>query len=346
MESLRKKMLKKLQIEQKDLIKSKPVTRAIIGFLSAKENWLYVLLLSLLLMVFLSLPGPGFLQFIILKEDTVKLIIESRITTIVTIISMTLAVTGLLLSNLAIKHNLTYELMFKRSGLYLIIYFALSTIAFLITISTLRNTLGPELFGRLVLAGGYMCLFVIFGIGLLFRSIIEFTTPDSIEGHLKKALLEEYKANICFDLLKSYSFEEFRSIMKDANIEEISLMHVLFADPKNKDDEMFVHDIRLDLLRKVIKGIKQPGKITYIPIGININTRHHQSYLSIKEKSTLSSCLILQPSKGTNGKETQYFKYFADKLDEYSKDGKHERASEILDMFLDMYRIEYSKTSA
>lgn len=336
-------MLKKLEIEHKGLAKAKPFGKILMEFLSGKEKWPYVILVSLLLLVLLSLPGPSFLQFIILKEDTVKLIIESRITTVVTIISMTLAVTGLLLSNLAIKHNLTYELMFKRSALYLIIYFSLSTIAFLIAISMLRNTVGSELFGRLVLAGGYMCLVVIFGIGFLFRSIIEFTTPKSIEVHLKKALLEEYRANMCFDLLKSYSFKEFSGLMQAAKIEEISMMQVLMADSKNMDEEMFVYDIRLDLLSKVIKGIKEPAKVNYIPIGINTQTRHHQSYLSIKDKPGLSSCLILQPSKGSNGKGTQYFKYFGDKLDEYSKDARHEKASEILDMFLEMYRMEYSK---
>lgn len=341
MNSLRNKMLKKLKAEHNDLIKAKSVAQKIIDFLLPKENWMYVFLSTLLLLCFFSLPGPKFLQFIVLERETVRLLIESRITTIVTIISMTLAVTGLLLSNLAIKNNLTYELMFRRSGLYFIIYFALSTIIILISISMLRNTLDPKIFGRLVLAAGYMCLLVIFGIGFLFRIIIEFTTPKSIESHLRKGLFEEYKANLCYDLLKTYSLDEFRLIMDEANIPELPAVQRLFAESQNRDEEMFIRDIRLDVLEKIIRTIEQPAAVNYIPIGINTHTKHHKSYLSSIESSTLSSCLVLQSSTGNDGIERQYFKYFSDKLDEYSKEGKHERVAEILGIFLEMYEIEF-----
>lgn len=344
MKSLRKLMLKKLILEHKELTQSKPAGVRMLAFLSAKENWAYVFGLSFVLLLVLSLPGLTFLQFIVLKEDTLKLIIESRITTIVTIISMTLAVTGLLLSNLAIKHNLTYELLFKRSNLYLIIYFALSAIAFLIAISMLRNTLDPEWFGRLVLASGYMCLIVIFGIGFLFRTIIEFTTPKVIEEHLKIAMFDEHKANICYDLLRTYSTDAFVEIMNEAKFEEISIMKLLMTDPKNKAEEMLVYDIRLKLLRKLISKINQPDGVTYIPLGINSHTKYHDSFLSIDDKTGLSGCLILKPSKDI-GKATVYFKYFSDKLNEYSKEAKAEKVTEILDIYLEMYRLEYSKTS-
>lgn len=344
MDSLRNKILKKLQAEHSDLIKAKPVAIKLIDFLLPKENWMYVFFSTFLLLCLFSLPGPKFLQFIVLDWETVKLLIESRITTIVTIISMTLAVTGLLLSNLAIKNNLTYELMFRRSGLYFIIYFALSSIIILISISMLRNTLDPVVFGRLVLAAGYICLLVIFGIGFLFRIIVEFTTPKSIEAHLRKALFEEYKANLCYDLLKNYSLDEFRFIMEKANIKELSTLERLHAESQNKDEEMFIEDIRLDVLKKIIRTVEQPSAVSYILIGINTHTKHHKSFLNLIDSSTLSSCLVLQPSKGRNSIERQYFKYFSDKLDEYSKEGKHERVAEILDIFVEMYGIEFRQT--
>ena len=85
------------------------------NYISDKEQWWVVLLFVMIVFAFSSLfSGIDFLNFINLKDETSRILVDQRTTNIATIISITLVVVGFLINNLAVKSSLTYKLLFKK----------------------------------------------------------------------------------------------------------------------------------------------------------------------------------------------------------------------------------------
>jgi hypothetical protein len=324
--------------------------------LSDKNSWWLVFLhvfAFFLLLMFGRLPLLGFIKF---TTKTAETIIDQRTSNVATIISMTLAVIGLLLSNLAIKDSQTYKLLFLKSRLYFIIYYILSAIFFLIIVSTMRDTICPHWFNQAVLAGTYLALSILILIGFLFSTIINFANSSNIQKILKEELIIETKSNIRKNLLVQYSQQKFLEIMNDFNISEYTLSIALSkktsttapAEPAKKENkEKLIADIYTEKLQKKLREDKSGTQRYYTSVlALNTITKDYDSYVwpntavSSNKSINLLSCLSLKKATKMVKNSNEYQQYFDKKLEEQTAEGKHAKVAEILDLYLEIYLIQ------
>lgn len=324
--------------------------------LSDKNSWwlvfLHVSALFLILM-FGQLPLLGFIKF---TAKTAETIIDQRTSNVATIISMTLAVIGLLLSNLAIKDSQTYKLLFLKSRLYFIIYYILSAIFFLIVVSTLRDTFSPQWFHQAVLAGTYLALSILILIGFLFSTIINFANSGNIQKILKQELIVETKSNIRKNLLVQYSRAQFLKIMSDFSISEYT-SSIAFNKKssalmpagtlKNENKEKLITDINSEKLQKKLRQDQSGNQRYYSSIlALNTLTKDYDNYIWLiagenpNKMVNLQSCLSLKKASKIVNTSNEYQQYFDKKLEEQTIEGKHAKVAEILDLYLEIYLIQ------
>ncbi len=352
--SLRDQVQKRIRLEHEEIIHAHTsfFTRYL-NFLSQRNKWWLVFIQVVILLLALATIRFDFISFIIFDGNTAAIIIDQRTSNVATIISMTLAVIGLLLSNLAVKDNLTYKLLFVHSRLYLILYYTLSVITCLIVISTLRNTIPPEIFKALVLAGTYLAVLILFGIGYLFRTIINFASAANIEQILSKKLVDEAKANLEIILLSKYSGEQFLELMAHKNIEKYTLRLAMTAtksemgknNRKNYADKL-IYDINLKQLAKEITKSNHTGAMYYTtPLSLNLIPNEYNTFIYPnsgvgKNFMKISGCVITKKKEGRLIGSDEYKMYFDSKLIEYVKEGKPSKVEALLSYYHELYLLE------
>lgn len=149
-----------------------------------------------------------FFVFVTIDQDIASIFIDQKTSNVATIISIKLAVVGLLLGNLAIKEAITYNLMFVRSCVHLIVTYTLTTIFCQIVTSTFRKSAptGYEyLYPKAVLAGTDMVISILFLIGYLFKTVMLFSNSNALQQILKQELIVETQQNIHVFLLNKIS---------------------------------------------------------------------------------------------------------------------------------------------
>src|SRR5215217_5546253 len=108
--SLRKLTLSKIAKDHSELMPPRlNFVSAYLGFLSQRDKWWLVLIHVLALLMLFTFLRFGWFTFVTFSDKTAATLIDQRTSNVATIISMTLAVIGLLLGNLAIKDNQTYQ---------------------------------------------------------------------------------------------------------------------------------------------------------------------------------------------------------------------------------------------
>jgi hypothetical protein len=254
-----------------------------------------------------------------------------------------------LLGNLAIKDNQTYKLLFVNSRLYLILYYTLSVICCLIVISTLRDTLDKPIFEQFVLAGTYLALFILFGIGYLFRTIIKFANASNIQAILTLELLSEAKMNLRIHLLTKYSLESFLQLMREKNVQRFRLPagQLPAVDQGPEIAKKLIFDINLDKLAKELDKDKTAVQKYYTTaISLNLVTGEYGSYISpnigrrASKKMDLSGCLVTTNTSKLVVQSEEYRSYFDGKLQEYSAEGKSAKANEILSVYNQLFELQ------
>lgn len=326
-----------------------------------RERWWLILLIILSLYI-LSIVLDC-LNILSIKPDTAKAIIDQRTANIAAIISMTLAVVGFLISNLAVKESFAYGLLFKNSKLYPIIYFTLITIASLIIISTLRDTIKSEhIYARLVITGTYLVLCVLILIGYLFRTIIHFTNSKRIHQLLHAELIIEAKMNIKKGLIEKYSKKEYNKFMEMIGLKKYDWAeaweptHLNFdikeveetEITESKKKEYIVRDINLVDISVLIHPKKTAEKIYYSELGINSVITELDNFVwekgkinSLKEKKALRKCLVLNKATEKEKQSNEHVrKYFDLKLGELVDESKHKSVTDILESYIELYEIQ------
>ncbi len=335
------------------------------NYISDKEQWWVVMLFVVIIFAFSSLfSGIDILNFINLKDETSRILVDQRTTNIATIISITLVVVGFLINNLAVKSSLTYKLLFKNSYLYPTIYLTLSTIGCFIIVSTLRDTQIPFFdFSRAVLAGTYLVFIILFLIGFLFRTIIQFTNDKEISGMLHKQFMNEAKENMKGILLRKYSTEQFTSSVQkagakeydfaeawsfdDNNIEvtEVSEKEISKTELKNK----VIQDIQINRITSFIlhKKKKKAETVFYRKLGLDTISNETNDFVWEKGKPNskwnkfiLSTCLSLKPVPKKEKETDTYRKYFDKKLEELSEESKYRNLETVLESYVDLYTFQ------
>lgn len=335
------------------------------NYISDKEQWWVVLLFVVIVFAFSSLfSGIDFLNFINLKDETSRILVDQRTTNIATIISITLVVVGFLINNLAVKSSLTYKLLFKKSYLYPTIYLTLSTIGCFIIVSTLRDTQIPFFdFSRAVLAGTYLVFIILFLIGFLFRTIIQFTNDKEISSMLHKQFMNEAKENMKGILLRKYSIEQFTSSVQKAGAKEYDFAEAWsFADTNFEVTEVSEEEIsKMELKNKVIQDIqinritsfilrkkkKKAETVFYRKLGLDTISTEKNDFVWEKGKPNskwnkfiLSTCLSLKQVPKKEKETDTYRKYFDKKLEELSEESKYRNLETVLESYVELYTFQ------
>lgn len=335
------------------------------NYISDKEQWWVVLLFVVIFFAFSSLfRGIDFLNFISIKDETSRILVDQRTTNIATIISITLVVVGFLINNLAVKSSLTYKLLFKKSYLYPTIYLTLSTIGCFIIVSTLRDTKIPFFdFSRAVLAGTYLVFIILFLIGFLFRTIIQFTNEKEISSMLHRQFIDEAKENIKRILIRKYSIEQFTSIVQKAGAKEYDFAESWsFADANFEVKEISADEIsNIELKNKVIQDIQINRIISFIlrkkrnnaetifyhKLGLDIISTETNNFIWVKGKPNskwnqfiLSTCLSLKQIPQKEKETDSYRKYYDKKLEELSEESKYRNLETVLDSYIELYTLQ------
>jgi hypothetical protein len=361
---LRQKVTSTLRNEHRELYGNslKEKYLSFIKFSFDKKRWW---LITLIVIFFFCLPliiQIDLLNFINISFDTAKIIVDQRAANIATIISITLVVVGFLINNLAVKEGFVYQILFRHSYLYPIIYFTLSTIGCFFIISMLREEIGSFYFIRLVNIGTYFAIIILFLIGFLFKTIIQFTNDKTIWKLLHHELMEESTAKLKRILLNKYSKIEFNKQIQQTGVKLIENTYpfqnlgALFSkevltDEKIKESklkERYVFDINIEMLRKTIQEKDTTkGVVNCLSLSIeeliqkDADIIWQEGISNIKkEKSLLKKSCHLKKLTDSYIEKDQVRKYFDQKLELLSSISDHRNLKDLLDSYIEIYQLQ------
>ncbi|MDQ6482573.1 hypothetical protein [Dyadobacter sp. LHD-138] len=185
-----------------------------------------------------------FIPWVALCHETGLKVLEQRISNLATVISMTLAVIGFLLTNLANKESFIYKLLFKKSKFQPVLYFICWTIASLIGLSTFQDVINGEILDRLIQAGSFLVVIGLFFLIVLFRDLLNFTDTSKIQSYIESGMLAELNDLIVDDCIRITSKEYFEEwlLAKGDSIKNLSHEHEII------EGAFEIYDIDLRLL--------------------------------------------------------------------------------------------------
>jgi len=358
---LRHRTVTYLKKNHKDLYEPthKSIIRKFKNFVSESNQWWFVFLFVLTLFLISPIIHFDFFNFLKIDNKTAMIIVDQRTANIATIISITLVVVGFMLNNLALKLPFVYELLFKKSFLYPIIYLTLSVIGIFIAISTLRDTLSSFMFTRFVLAGTYFAILILVLIAVLFRKVLLFSNEKEIEKMLDEELMIEAKHNLKQILLQKHSEEIFISIMKENNAKEYDWSYSWSSFNKvvevgetttkiqKEENERLVYDINLDSLSSFIKNKNTNDEIFYQKLCLEKIITDTDNFIWVqnnsntkKEKTKLRSSLVLKGKPKKQKDNDAMRKFYDDKFERLSEQDNHRSMEQILESYLKLYELQ------
>jgi phosphatidylglycerophosphate synthase len=247
-----------------------------LSYLSMRSKWWITFL------IVIAIFSLGFIGCFIEKlDDTEKLnkLINTRITNIVTIVSIAIIVIGLLINNTIRYEKHKFEIILKETYISLIITFFLSTISSMIILSIVSFFIESDKLIAFVLISHLMILTNIFLIGFLFVRIVSILQHSNFEKFYVNYLNEKYKIELFkvfyksiskYLLKKSYSkVDSIGSYFGNLNFDS-SNKKITAIDLKN-NKPVLLTDIKVKKLEE--KLIKLNGKIN------NFNITYKDSYI-------------------------------------------------------------------
>lgn len=359
---LRHRTITHLRQNNKDLYEPahKSAIRKFINFVSESNQWWFVFLFVLALVLVSPLINIDSLNFLTIELQTANLIVDQRTANIAAIISITLVVVGFILNNLAVKSPVVYGLLFKKSLLYPIIYLTLSVIGIFIAISTLRDTLSSFVFTRFVLAGTYFAVLILVLIAMLFRKILLFSNEKEIDKMLDEELMIEAKQNLKAILLQKHSEEIFASKMKEKGAKEYDWsyswgkathINVIENEDTTEDKKMkkenLVYDVNLTSLSNFIDNKNTNEEILYEKLSLDNSITQVDNFIWVqnnantkKEKNNLQRSLVLKAKPKKKMDNYAMRKFYDDKFERLSEQDNHRSMEQILESYLKLYELQ------
>lgn len=319
----------------------------VIHTISDYRKWYIVVLPVLLLFFGLQFINIPFLNFIHIDGDSVKSMIDNRTANIVTMISVTFAIIGFLIANLAIKESFTYNLLFKKSTFFPVSFVALTLIAAFIILSTLKDTFSADYQIRTLLVGTYLILIVVFLIGYLFTKLVIFTNQKDLLKLVRKELITESKQKL---LLIG------RKIISANKIAELgfSQYSMAYYSPKSKGnfqiskDHTTIIGIKFRKLKKLVKQIDiNDFFVKEVCLYRKLNQTNEDGFFFVEENKLNQNSSILNrmnkcvtTSKKTANKSDEAKDYIIQELKENIKVNNDKLVKEYFDMLLEIFRLQ------
>lgn len=334
--SLRQQTVNSLKQKYPDLFVAKfqRIKKVKDWLLDASRWYTMPLIISGVFLTCLFIDYISFLGVINIKYEVASTILDQRISNIATTTSITLAIIGFLISNIAIKEAFAYHMLFKHSNLYPIVYFILSTLSFLFLASLLRNKESIS-FLNISILGTYMSIIIMILIGYLFRKIVLFTNPEKIREIFHNDLIEENKQILRDNLIFKHSKSNYLEYIKSIQVIHRNEYRSIFYD------EMVIYDIDLRKLRKLKQRYKaeilcshamaigdfEEGKDDFIwrEDGQEDNALKTHQFLRLKAPKQLSN-------------KTR--EYFDQKIEQLVDENKHKNLSSWLESYKELYKLK------
>lgn len=356
------RVIKSIKKHHPDLFDSasKTITGKLKKLFTNKDSWILVLITVILFFLIAPHVDISFINFLELKFDNAKSIIDQRTTNIAAIISMSLVVVGFLINNLAVKSPTTYKLLFKKSLLYFTIYLTFSIIACFMMISLLRDTVSKFTFTRLVIAANYLALTIPFLIGYLFRKIILFTNEKVISNMLKDELLLEGRNKMKKILVRRHSEEIYPMLFKNYAEKEFSFDNFNFSsldvvfeyvEKTPIENKSELKDINIWLLRFILWCKQLNTKEIYFSkliLDTEIdkekdiiwsNHKPNGKFLNwCLRKCVWTSKVNIQEDEDED--EDEYRKEFDNKILQLAEDNKYRNLEITLEAYIELYDLQ------
>lgn len=346
MDSLRKKINKQLRNQNKDLFDSK--TEIFRRFLKNNRNWYFITAVVFLFFFCLQFINIPIINFLHIDDNNVKTLIENRTTNIVTLISVTFAIIGFLIANLAIKESYTYDILFKKSSFFPVVFFALTLIVAFIALSTLKDSIPINYQSRTLIVGTYLIFLIVFCIGYLFVQLVKFTNQKHILELVRKELIKESKEN-----LRKIG----RKYLSDIKINNLGFPRYSLSSftPKIKGnfqipkDHNIIADIKIRRLEKLSSSIEQKEDISINNVCLHreLNPESNEGFFYVtkenlqkyeKQIKKLNHCIATSATKNKTNNESK--DYVIQKLNENIKINNDKNVREYFDILFEMYKLQ------
>ena len=309
-----------------------------------RKHWYNATALAALLIFLIG--GIVYFTGICLEYGT---FIDQRASNLATISGMCLSVIVFLMSNLAVKETYAYDLLFEKTKLYPAIFFVLSTLGIFILLSTLRNSLGFQLYRSLVIASGFMFLLILGIIGFLFRTVIHYINPIQIDKFMSAKLKNRADKIFYVGLIQKISKERFISIVRQQGLNdyvksyafEESIFKFLKqqsaqAESIAQTERMFISDINTTKLTGLAAELKSHGY--YHELFLGQETDQYDNFLiqwdspnNEAQKNELKSILILEKRKNDIPLVSEVRQHFDERIPQHSEAGKSTDLGRLLD---------------
>ncbi len=348
--TLKNQAFKKVKSENSFLYEK--ISTVYLNHLLDSKNWYYIVIITLSFFFFLQMINIDFLNILEISDKDVKILIESRTTNIVTLISVTFAIIGFLIANLAIKDSYIYNLIFINSRFFSIAYFVLSLIASFIILSTLREYLSVDIVKRILIAGTYLILIGIFLIGYLFTKLILYTNDkflnkivgDDFYFESKKYLRETLSA----DCMKGILYKEIGFGKYNTNFYQNQFSS--YNDGKLIVNSI-VEDIKIEKVKKILKKNNVSHNIVYLNVNYEdkfavnqngfffiLNSNNNINYEEIIKK--LNGCIIIQKNDVKLLTIESVIDYINDKVVEHTSKNNFKKVAEFTDIYTKFYELQ------
>lgn len=222
-----------------------------------------------------SVMGMECLHWTFIDKELADTLIDNRISNVVTITSITLAVAAVLLNNFALKNKETYDLLFKITYLYPILYYVLMVIGVLILVSFFRNLLYDYQYINLAMLSMLLIILILISIGFLFSKIIQVTNPDVIYKIFADNFISIAMHTLYFEKLNKVSLSIYKAfVLKHGKIVHSSYSALfpksvtLFLSKKNNR----IVNVDLKQLDSCLNNLNfnlSKNQIEFIPFGLN-----------------------------------------------------------------------------
>jgi hypothetical protein len=229
----------------------------------------------------------SFLQCLNILPSSAIGIIDQRTSNLATLFSITLVLIGWLLTNISVKEDVSFVLLFKRTYLYPIFYFIISLIACLMICSLLRDEKWFDL-GDAIVSAMYLIIAALAAITFLFYRLLKVVGPDflysSLENEVMSELYQVARKNILREKSRSI-YQKFceglglvNGIKFGTNLTQFNGINITPSPNQNNNTttqsvsnvkrSFVIRDIKLSIISKEVKKLHLSGDNYYRQLSV------------------------------------------------------------------------------